>query len=110
MNAVELVKTLLNQKTFTQQQLASCLNVDQSTISKWKNGDRNMTVDQFEAVCGLYGYSLIDYLNGVEYQPISFSFSATKLEDSDIKQIGLLNNLFAQLKLMETLNSNESAE
>lgn len=108
MKPIELVQELLNSNVFTQNQIAECMGVDQSTISKWKNGDRNMTANQFEMLCSIYGYSIMDYLNGVEYRPLSFAFSASRISSEDIKMLGKIGSIFSQLRLMETLDSNET--
>ena len=108
MKAKEFVGIILDNTPFTQSQLANCLGVDQSLISKWKSGERDMTAIQFTDLCNVLGYSTADYLNGVTGQVISFAFSASGLSNEDILSVGRFNKLLANLNYMEMIESNES--
>ena len=108
MGAKEFVKKILEETVFTQQQIADCMGVDQSLVSKWKTGERELTAQQFDKLCGVLGYSLIDYLEGRTHQPISIAFSAKALTNDDVVALGRLNHMFANLKYMETLDSYET--
>ena len=99
---------LLSNKMFNQEQIAEIMGVDQSMISKWKNGEREITTEQFEKLCGIFGYSLADYSLGISFRPIKVAFSAKMLEKDDIIALGKINKILANLNYMELLINNET--
>ena len=108
MEAMEFARNLLNNSPYNQEQIAMCLDVDQSLVSKWKNGTRDMTAVQFIDLCSLVGFSMLDYLNGVNSPNIKMAFSSKGLTREDIFAIGKFSRLLANLSYMEVLDSNES--
>ena len=46
---------------FSQANVADFLNVDQSLISKFEKGDRNLQSDMLERLANLYGYRVSDF-------------------------------------------------
>ncbi len=98
---------LIKNAVFTQEQIAECMDVDQTTVSKWKNGERDISDVQFFKLCAVLGYSMADFLNGNYNKQIMVAFKANQLEKEDILAISKVNKLFANISYMEALESNE---
>jgi len=43
--------------------MANYLNLEQSSISKFEKGERNLSVDNLEKSCSLFGVKLLDLYN-----------------------------------------------
>lgn len=79
---------LRKKRNMTQKALAKQFNVNQNTISRWENGDRQIDLVTLKALANFFNVS-IDYLLGTENKNSSYKF-LTK-EDSE------LLNLFSQM-------------
>ncbi|MCX5775848.1 MAG: helix-turn-helix transcriptional regulator [Firmicutes bacterium] len=103
METAKLLFDLLTKAPFSQEQIATYLECDQSLISKWKKQERKISTDQFEKLCGLLSYSMNDFLMGKIYEPTRINFRASALEKDDIQAIGELNKLYANLNFMKEI-------
>lgn len=61
----KVIKELREEKNLTQQQLASALNVDKSTIAKYETGDRLPNIEM-SVKLALFFNVTTDYLFGIE--------------------------------------------
>jgi transcriptional regulator with XRE-family HTH domain len=50
------------QAGFTQTQLATCLGVPQSFVSKYENGERRLDLIELQAVCTCLALNLTDFI------------------------------------------------
>lgn len=50
----------------TQSQLAACLQVPQSFVSKYENGERRLDLMELESICACVNVDLLDFIR--EYQ------------------------------------------
>ena len=105
---LDIIQELLTHSPFSQEAIALFLECDQSTISKWKSGDRKMPAEKFEKLCHLVGYSLEDYAQG---KPLSIKnvarFRSDSLSNEDLNALAELNKMAANLAMLERL-SNEN--
>lgn len=62
------LKELRNEKKLTQQQLANSIMFDRSTVSRYENGNNNITVSFLYTICTKYNISA-DYLLGKIDEP-----------------------------------------
>ena len=56
----KFVQRILTNPILTQKQIAFCLGVSQSLISRWKNGKGKITAMQFGKLCAVLGYTYFD--------------------------------------------------
>ena len=61
----KVIKELREERNLTQQQLASALNVDKSTIAKYETGDRLPNIEM-SVKLALFFNVTTDYLLGIE--------------------------------------------
>lgn len=61
----KVIKELREERNLTQQQLASALNVDKSTIAKYETGDRLPNIEM-SVKLALFFNVTTDYLFGIE--------------------------------------------
>ena len=99
---------IVKNSQFNQEQIAKCMGVSQSTISKWLSGERKIGTEEFVHFLSILGYSPSDYINEKTTLPLQMSFRGRKFETEDIEAIGLFNKLIANLRLMEEIENNES--
>ncbi len=90
------VKTLRERAGLNQRHIAQFLGVDQSTVSKCENGERQFQVDHLERLGSLFGVSLNDLMNEevlVAHLQIAFRADGIQVEDlnaiADIQKIAL---------------------
>lgn len=97
-------KEVREQNSFTQGQLAKFLEVDQSYISKFEKGERNISVDILEKVCDLFGCTLEFFKDEtVEYKPLSTAFRANNLEVEDLETISNINKIALNMRFINKL-------
>jgi len=110
MTVKEYTSKILENNSFTQEQIADFLHVDQSLISKWKKQERLINAEQFQSLCNMLGHSMSDYLNGNTESTIKVAFRASKLKDSDIIAIARFNTVFSNLILLGELFDEDSIQ
>lgn len=108
MSVNEYLTCIIKNSQFNQEQIAKCMGVTQSTISKWMSGERKIGTEDFIRLLSILGYSTSDYINGKVTLPLQMSFRGRKFESKDIEAIGLFNKLIANLRLMEEIDYNET--
>lgn len=108
MKANEYLMSIIKNSKFTQEQIAQCMNVSQSTISKWMSNERKIGSEDFVKLLSLLGYSSSDYINEKITLPLQISFRGREFIAQDIEAIGLFNKLIANLRLMEEIEHNET--
>lgn len=110
MNVREYTSKILENTSFTQEQIADYLQVDQSMISKWKKMERPINPVQFEKLCNMLGHSMSDYLNGNTNNQICIAFRAKELKAKDIRTIVSFNTIFSNLLLLGELFNDEQIQ
>ena len=76
----------------SQKELAQKFNVNQNTISRWENGDRQIDLDTLIKLASFFNVS-IDFLLGVENTvPINASINHVIEQDSNLKELLSLYN------------------
>ena len=56
----DIIRDLRKQKGITQEQLATALNVSQSTITSWENGKRRPDISLLPSIAAYFGVSIND--------------------------------------------------
>lgn len=96
------LKELRESAGLSQKQLAECLSVDQSMVSKFESGERSISATQLEAVCDIICYpieKLLDEKHDVKPNNV-ISFRTAKLSIESIKALRAINRIFLnQLKM-----------
>lgn len=78
---------LRKQKGFSQEELASRLNVSRQTVSKWEVGESAPDMEKLVAISDLFGISLDELVKGEEPEKETASEQVVKSElYSDIKE------------------------
>lgn len=109
MKAVEFTKYIIERSFFTEKQLATLLNVDQSLISHWKDGSRIIGSHHFFELLNILGYSKYDFINGNFEPKVKLGFKARSINDErDLLLISKINKIAANMAFMEALADNES--
>lgn len=60
-NIGERILNLRNKKEWTKEELASKLNVDEETVSKWESGDKIPSLETITSLANIFNVSL-DFL------------------------------------------------
>ena len=104
----EYLTCIIKSSKLTQEQIANCMDVTQSTISKWMSGERKIGTEEFIHLLSILGYSTSDFINEKITLPLQMSFRGRGFKPKDIEAIGLFNKLIANLRLMEEIDCNET--
>lgn len=98
------IKTLREGIGFTQSNIASFLNVDQSLLSKIEKGERMLSTDMLEKLACLFGVS-VDAIedNTIEAPSMSFAFKASDLSAEDLEAISSINRIALNSEYMANL-------
>ena len=99
---------IIKNSKFNQDQIAKCMGVSQSMVSKWLTGERSIGTEDFIHLLSILGYSPSDYINEKTTLPLQMSFRGREFQPKDIEAIGLINKLIANLRLMEEIENNET--
>jgi len=98
------LKSLREQSGLNQEQLADFLDVDQSFVSKYEKGERQLCVDALEKVCCLFGCTLSELLETQDnIQRLQFAFRAKSISKDDLVSISDINKIALNIKLMKHL-------
>ena len=108
MSVKDYLTCIIKNSKFTQEQIAKCMNVAQSTVSKWMSGERKIGTEEFVRLLSILGYSTSDYINEKTTLPLQMSFRGRGFKTKDIEAIGFFNRLVANLRLMEEIDCNET--
>jgi len=100
-NIINNIKYMLGNSPFTQDMLADYLSVNQTMISKWKNGNRKMSVTHLEKICDLFGCSIEDVINN---NVTSKSFNNIKFRTTEITDKSSLESIASINKIVNNLN------
>lgn len=97
------LKQLREAAGLSQKQLAECLSVDQSLISKIEAGERTASSSQIDAICDIVCYpadKLVD--ETLDIRPDSaISFRTAKLSTESIKALSAINRIFLNQMRMD---------
>lgn len=96
------LKGLRESAGLSQKQLADCLSIDQSLVSKIEAGERTVSSTQIEAICNIVCYpadKLMDESQDVKPDSV-ISFRTTRLSIESIKALSVINRIFLnQMKM-----------
>lgn len=100
------MKLLREYNGFSQTNIAEFLNIDQSLVSKFENGSRNLQIDLIEKLAILLGCDLLSLENSNKIErKIKLSFRSNEMTNEDLKTIYDINrialNCFFMTKLMK---------
>lgn len=96
------IKTLREKAGLSQTQLAHCLDVDQSLISKFESGERTLSILQIENIASILCYPVKALTSEIEDFSVlpSISFRADRFTDEDILALSKVNKIFLnQIKI-----------
>ena len=104
-------KEIRETNNFTQSQLANFLEVDQSYISKFEKGERNIGVDILEKACDLFGCSLTCFQNEDEvYKPLSTAFRSNDFKAEDLDAISAVHKIALNLRFINRMLEDDNIE
>lgn len=97
-------KELRVKNSITQSQLAEYLKVDQSYISKFESGQRQLSVLSLEKLANLFGLPVESLLEGeFHLEQIPFAMRARHLEPEDLEAIAVINRIALNLRDMQRM-------
>lgn len=91
-NLGEQIKDLRLKHSYTQKDISDFLGVDQSLISKFESGERNISVDILEKLGDLYCCDLVD-VSAPTRSDINIAFRAKNISTADMKTIQIVNRI-----------------
>ena len=98
------LKELRVKNSITQSQLAEYLGVDQSYISKFESGQRQLSVLSLERLSHLFGLPVESLLEGeFHLEQIPFAMRARQLESEDLESIAVINRIALNLRDMQRM-------
>ena len=98
------LKELRVKSSITQSQLAEYLGVDQSYISKFESGERQLSVLSLEKLAHLFGLPVESLLEGeFHLEQIPFALRAKQLESEDLESIAVINRIALNLRDMQRM-------
>lgn len=92
------LKQLREESSLTQEVLASYLGVEKKVYDEFEDGSSNMSVENIEKICNLYGCNEA-YLFGRNniYTSLNFSLSHSKISAKDLETIAAVNKITMNL-------------
>ncbi|HRX65970.1 MULTISPECIES: helix-turn-helix transcriptional regulator [unclassified Mesotoga] len=98
------LRELREKNSITQSQIAEYLKVDQSYISKFESGQRQLSMLSLEKLAHLFGLPVESLLEeNVSCEQIPFAMRARELESEDLKSIAVINRIALNLNDMQKL-------
>lgn len=83
---------------FTQDQMATFLDVDRTMISKYEKGERSLGIGTLEKACEIFGCNL-NVLRGIEvYKPMTIAYRAKELTTEDMDAICMVQKIALNLR------------
>lgn len=98
----ERLKELRTKFGYTQADISSLLGVDQSLISKYESGERQVSVDTLEKLGDLYCCDLV-HTPPVVSPAIQVAFRASSIDASNMKAIQTVNRVVLNSVFMADL-------
>ena len=109
--ASERFKFLRENSNLTQSQIAEFLKIDQSYISKFEKGERNLSVDMLEKICSLFGCTLGYFEDESEsHTPLNIAFRSKNLNIEDLETIASINKVALNIRLINSLLGGDIVE
>ena len=101
------LKMLREESGLSQEQLAQCLSVDQSLISKFEKGERSISATQIDAICNIVCYPVERLLDeGKDMsRSTAISFRSVKLSLESLKALSVVNRIFLNQMRMDDWSS-----
>ena len=100
----ENFKRLRKKVNVSQDQMAEYLNLEQSSISKFENGERTLSMSNLEKACALFGVQTIDMLNNdSNINNLSPSFRKAAVSVSSLDDISNINRIALNIIEMKTI-------
>ncbi|MCB9498611.1 MAG: helix-turn-helix transcriptional regulator [Bacillales bacterium] len=97
-------KQLRNKIGVTQEQMADFLGLEQSSICKFENGERSISVSNLEKACDLFGVEVESiYEIGISIKSLSPSFRKTDVSLNSLKDISEINKLALNIIEMDKI-------
>lgn len=112
-NLFQNIRYLLANSKFSQEMLSEYLEVDQSTISNWKRGTRNISVTHIEKICDLFGCMIEDVVNGnIQSNSLNdVKFRKSNINDKKaLESIASINRIVNNLNYMIKVNEKNESE
>ncbi|PZC52360.1 MULTISPECIES: helix-turn-helix domain-containing protein [unclassified Mesotoga] len=98
------LKELRVKNSITQSQLAEYLGVDQSYISKFESGQRQLSALSLEKLAHLFGLPVESVLEeDICFVQIPFAMRAKQLEAEDLESIAVINRIALNLREMQKM-------
>ena len=98
------LKELRVKSSIAQSQLAEYLGVDQSYISKFESGQRQLSVLSLEKLANLFGLPVESLLEGeFHLEQLPFAMRARQLEPEDLESIAVINRIALNLRDMQRM-------
>lgn len=98
------VKLLRETASFTQQQLADYLSVDQSLISKFENGERSINSDALKQLSALFCCPISSLISGDEVRPAyTVAFRTNAINQEDLMALSVINKIALNQLQMDDL-------
>ena len=98
------LKELRVKNSITQSQLAEYLGVDQSYISKFESGQRQLSALSLEKLADLFGLPVESLLEGeFHLEQLPFAMRARHLEPEDLESIAVINRIALNLRDMQRM-------
>lgn len=93
----------------SQEEMANYLNLEQSSISKFENGERTLQISHLEKACCLFGININDlFKENLNIEILSPSFRKDELNFNSLPDIAKINqialNIIDMKKLLEKNN------
>ncbi len=105
----ENFKKLRKKINVTQEQMAEYLNLEQSSISKFENGERTISVSNLEKACALFGIHVNDiYKKTVSPKVLSPSFRKKNLSIASLEDISNINKIAMNIVEMKAILENHN--
>lgn len=98
----EQLKKLRTKFGYTQADISSLLDVDQSLISKYESGERQVSVDTLEKLGDLYCCDLV-HTPPVVSPAIQVAFRANSIDASNMKAVQAVNRVVLNSVFMAEL-------
>lgn len=99
------IKELRESSGLTQKNIAKYLNVDQSLISKFEKGERQITMEMLAKIATLYGVMpevLMEQSSPIKHQ-ITFALRANEISQTELETISTINKIALNLKNMQNI-------
>jgi len=98
------LKELRKKSRFTQGQVATYLDVDQSLVSKIEDGERTASSVILAKLAVLFCCSLADLVSEIDYKPVpQMAFRVDELTDADLKNMVFIHKIVMNQVQMDKL-------